>query len=154
LVVIGDGPQRRKIQAIAPGNVELLGRRPTAEVRSRMRKARAFLFAGIEDFGIVLAEAQACGTPVIALARGGATEIVQGEGAAQPTGLLFSAQSAGAIVDAVRRFERDAGRFAPRACRENAARFAPERFRRALAERVAMLWEGFSRDLAIGSASR
>jgi glycosyltransferase involved in cell wall biosynthesis len=154
LVVIGDGPQRKRIQAIAPGNVELLGHRPGAEVRERMQKARAFLFAGIEDFGIVLAEAQACGTPVIALARGGATEIVQGEAAARPTGVLFPGQSAGAVVDAVRRFERDAGRFDPRACRENAARFAPERFRRMLADYVATLWERFSRDLATEPASR
>jgi glycosyltransferase involved in cell wall biosynthesis len=154
LVVIGDGPQRKRLAANAPGNVELLGYRPAGEVHERMRKARAFLFAGIEDFGIALAEAQACGTPVIAYGRGGATEIVRAMGTERPTGWLFHAQTPEAIVDAVRGFEREAARFAPSACRENAERFAPERFRAALAAHVATLWRAFSRELSTPASSR
>src|SRR5205823_5243125 len=114
LIIIGGGPEMRRLRAKATPNVELLGRLPTPEVRDYMPRARAFLFAGLEDFGIVMAEAQACGTPVIALARGGATEIVRDD-----TGLLFSEQSAAALGEAVQRFERDCGRFTAGACREN-----------------------------------
>ena len=116
-----------------------------------MQRARAFLFAGIEDFGIVMAEAQACGTPVIAFARGGAAEIVRAEGSTQPTGLLFSEQTAEAVLDAVHRFERDAARFAPESCRANAMRFDRDRFRHRFEELLRSHWERFAREL---SASR
>jgi glycosyltransferase involved in cell wall biosynthesis len=110
-----------------------------------MQRARAFLFAGIEDFGIVIAEAQACGTPVIALGRGGAAEIVRGEDAPQPTGVLFAEQSAAALLEALRRFERDPARFAPDACRANAARFDRGAFRRRFEELLHGSWERFKR---------
>ena len=87
-----------------------------------MQRARAFLFAGIEDFGIVMAEAQACGTPLVALGTGGAAEIVRDD-----TGVLFQAQTADAVIDAVRRFE--SGSFSPERCRANALRFDRLRFR-------------------------
>jgi glycosyltransferase involved in cell wall biosynthesis len=124
LVVIGDGPEMRRLRAMASSNVRLLGRLPTPEVVAHMQRARAFLFAGIEDFGIVMAEAQACGTPLIALGQGGAAEIVRGE-----TGVLFGEQTADAVIEAVQTFERDAGRFAPESCRANALRFDCARFR-------------------------
>jgi len=140
LVIIGGGPEMRRLRAKATPNVELLGRLPTPEVRDYMQRARAFLFAGIEDFGIVMAEAQACGTPVIALARGGATEIVRDD-----TGLLFSEQSAAALGEAVQRFERDCGRFTAGACRENAMRFDRGLFRQRFAALVHSHWERFPR---------
>lgn len=143
LVVVGGGPELQRLRAMAPPNVELAGRLPTPRVLERMQKARAFLFAGVEDFGIVIAEAQACGTPVIALGRGGAAEIVRGEEAAQPTGVLFPEQSVGAVLDALRRFERDPARFAPQACRENALRFARPRFRERFAGALEAHWERF-----------
>lgn len=138
LIVIGDGPQLRRLRARAPGNVRLTGRLPDAEVRAHMQRARAFLFAGIEDFGIVMAEAQACGTPVLAFDRGGAAEIVSAD-----TGLLFSEQSADAVIGAVRSFEQAAGRYAPAACRANALRFARGHFRRRFAELLESYWERF-----------
>ena len=149
LLVIGDGPQMPKLRAMAGANVELAGYRSTPELRQRMQKARAFLFAGIEDFGIVMAEAQACGTPLIAFDGGGAAEIVR-----EDTGMLFGQQSAAAVIDAVGRFEREAGRFTPRACRDNAARFSRERFSRGLSERVAALWQRFARERATAPAPR
>ena len=122
LVVIGDGPELARLRAMAPANVELRGRLPTPEVKRAMQRARAFLFAGIEDFGIVMAEAQACGTPVIAFAQGGAADIVRHD-----SGLLFEPQSAAALLDALRRFEQR--EFVPARCRENALRFGAVRFR-------------------------
>jgi glycosyltransferase involved in cell wall biosynthesis len=147
LVVIGDGSEMRRLRARARPNVQLLGRLPSAAVREHMQRARAFLFAGIEDFGIVIAEAQACGTPVIAFGEGGAAEIVRGENSPQPTGVLFQQQSHESLIEAVRRFEHDAGRFLPAHCRENAMRFDSGRFRERFDELLRSHWERFSRDL-------
>ncbi len=143
LVVIGGGPELGRLRSMAPANVEVLGRLPTPEVLSRMQRARAFLFAGIEDFGIVIAEAQACGTPVIALGRGGAAEIVR-EGADAPSGLLFAEQSVDSLLDALRRFESGGGRITPQACRENALRFDAPRFRQRFEEILAAHWQRFA----------
>ncbi len=71
LVVIGEGPERAKLAAAAGPNVEFAGRLAPEALRQRLRRARAFLFAAIEDYGIAPIEAMACGTPVIALRRGG-----------------------------------------------------------------------------------
>jgi glycosyltransferase involved in cell wall biosynthesis len=145
LVVIGDGPEMGRLRSKAPPNVELLGRLPTPAVRDHLQRARAFLFAGIEDFGIVMVEAQACGTPVIALGSGGAAEIVQSD-----TGVLFPEQTAQALIEAVHRFEQHPGGFGAARCRENAARFDRERFRTRFAELLHFHWERFSRELATG----
>lgn len=144
LVVVGGGPEMGRLRAMAPPNVELAGRLPASEVLARMQRARAFLFAGIEDFGIVIAEAQACGTPVIALGRGGAAEIVRGENAPQPTGILFAEQSAAAVRDALQRFERDPARFAAASCRDNALRFDRARFRQRFADALHSHWKRFT----------
>jgi glycosyltransferase involved in cell wall biosynthesis len=133
---------------MAAPNIDLLGRLPTPEVREHMQRARAFLFAGIEDFGIVMAEAQACGTPVIAFGNGGAAEIVRDESSPHPTGVLFGEQTASAVLDALRRFEQDPARFAPGSCRENAMRFERSSFRRRFEELLRSHWERFSRELA------
>lgn len=137
LVVIGDGPEMRRLRSSAPPNVELRGRLPTPEVRARMQRARAFLFAGIEDFGIVMAEAQACGTPLVVLAKGGAAEIVR----PGVTGVVFAEQTPEALIEALQRFE--ASRFAPAACRENAMRFDRVRFRQRFEELLRSHWERF-----------
>ena len=149
LAVIGDGPEMRRLRAAAPANVSLLGRLPSSAVREHMQQARAFLFAGLEDFGIVMAEAQACGTPVIAFGAGGAAEIVHGERSPRPTGLLFSEQSADAVVEAVNRFDREAARFAPAACRENALRFDRAEFRRSFEQSLWSHWERFSKEAVV-----
>lgn len=140
LVVVGDGPQRAQVQAAAAGapNIDLRGHVPRAELVRLMRTARAFVFAAEEDFGIALVEAQACGTPLIAFGRGGARDIVRTpETGAEPTGMLFAEQSVEAIVGAVERFEREAARFNPHACRANAERFSIARFRQGLRDAVA-----------------
>ena len=141
LVIIGDGPEMRRLRSRAQANIELRGRLSTDEVRSHMQRARAFLFAGIEDFGIVMAEAQACGTPLIAFREGGAADIVQ-----EGTGLLFAEQTADAVLQGLQHFEAEPHRYVASACRENAMRFEPARFRQRLEELVRLHWERFSRE--------
>ena len=151
LVVIGDGPDRRKLERLAPANVTLLGHVPEEALRERLRRARAFVFAADEDFGIAPVEAQACGTPVIALGRGGALETVRGLDDPAPTGVLYAEQSADGVRGAVELFERSEGAITAAACRENALRFGPERFRRELTEHVAALLAGTAAGAALGA---
>jgi glycosyltransferase involved in cell wall biosynthesis len=136
LVVIGDGPELKRIRQRAGPNVRLLGRQPFEVLRDHLRKARAFVFAAEEDFGIAPLEAQACGTPVIAYGKGGVLETLNGLGSPAPTGVFFPEQTTSSIIGAVEQFEREGAKINPLACRENALRFAPERFRRELADVV------------------
>ncbi|HKR40515.1 MAG TPA: glycosyltransferase family 4 protein [Paraburkholderia sp.] len=136
LVVIGDGPDMHKVRAKATPNVEVLGYQPFAVLHDRMRRAKAFVFAAEEDFGISVVEAQACGTPVIAFGKGGALETVRDTGS-RPTGLFFEEQNADAIIDAVESFESDPGRFRAEDCRANAERFSSRHFREQFFARVA-----------------
>ncbi|WP_036266212.1 glycosyltransferase family 4 protein [Methylobacillus glycogenes] len=130
LVVIGDGPDMSKVRAKAGPNVEILGYQSHAVLRDYMQRAKGFVFAAEEDFGISPVEAQACGTPVIAFAKGGALETVIPEERGDPaTGLFFHEQTADAIVDAITRFNLLSQKISPFACRENALRFSPDRFR-------------------------
>jgi glycosyltransferase involved in cell wall biosynthesis len=132
LVVIGDGPEMRKIRDKATANVEIMGYQPFAVLHDRMRRARAFVFAAEEDFGISVVEAQACGTPVIAYGKGGALETVLDESHEYPTGLFFDEQSTQSIIQAVEDFELDPSAFSAAACRANAERFSMGRFRDSL----------------------
>jgi glycosyltransferase involved in cell wall biosynthesis len=129
LIIVGTGPDMKKVAAACGPNVEMLGFCSNEEVRSLMAGARAFMFAGIEDFGITPIEAQALGTPVIAYADGGLRETVVGQFAAAPTGLFFPEQSTQQIVKAVGEFERMIDRFTPEACIANANRFTEQAFR-------------------------
>jgi glycosyltransferase involved in cell wall biosynthesis len=123
LVIIGDGPEMARVQAAAGPNVRILGAQPREVLRDYLRRARAFVFAADEDFGILPVEAQACGTPVIAYGVGGAREtVVEGE-----TGVFFGEQTPDALAECVRRFE--AVSFDADACRANAERFSAARFR-------------------------
>mgnify|MGYP001460817414 FL=1 len=141
LVVIGDGPDFQKVKAKAGGNVTLLGYQPFEELRDHMQRAKAFVFAAEEDFGIIPVEAQACGTPVIAYGKGGALETVRGPEHENPTGLFFPEQTVESLMDAVCRFERESERFKPADCRRNAVRFSPERFREEFSSFVEKEWE-------------
>jgi glycosyltransferase involved in cell wall biosynthesis len=136
LVVIGDGADFARAKACAAPNVTLLGYQPDTVLVDHMQRARAFVVAAEEDFGISVVEAQACGTPVIAFGRGGAREIVvDSPDAERGTGLFFGEQSVASIVDAVERFERQPPLKAE-VCRRNAMRFTAERFRHEFLEVV------------------
>jgi glycosyltransferase involved in cell wall biosynthesis len=145
LVVIGDGPELGKIKSLAGPNVAFLGFQPENSLKNHMQRARAFIFAAEEDFGIVPLEAQACGTAVIAYGKGGAKETIAGLEAEAPTGVLFDAQEPESLMEAVTRFERDAHLIKAEACRSNAKRFAPDQFRSAFKKLVAESWEHFER---------
>ncbi|MFN0150561.1 MAG: glycosyltransferase [bacterium] len=123
LRVVGDGPERARLSAIAGATVTFDGWLDDAALAAAYRDARALLFPGIEDFGIVPLEAQASGTPVIAFAEGGALETVRdGE-----TGILFAPQTPEALAAAMRRFDPRA--FDAAALRAWAERFSRDRFR-------------------------
>ncbi len=139
LIVIGDGPEMKKIRRSATANVTILGYQASDVLKDYIQRARAFVFAAEEDFGIVAVEAQACGTPVIAFGKGGATETVR-DGS---TGIFFSEQTVESLTEAVHRFEGMA--FDPQLCRANAMRFAPERFRQELSAFVEQEWQSFCR---------
>ncbi|MDN7665691.1 glycosyltransferase family 4 protein [Burkholderia vietnamiensis] len=133
LVVIGDGPEMAKIRALAGPNVTLLGYQPFDVLHDHLQRARAFVFAAEEDFGISPVEAQACGTPVIAYGKGGVRESVRAWPGAGATGLFFRTQSVDALLDALARFEAlPRGSISPHACRANAELFGAARFRREL----------------------
>ena len=140
LVVVGEGQQSKKLRALAGPNVTFTGFLSRSEYVKTVAEAQALVFAGCEDFGIALAEAQSAGTPVIAFHRGGASDIVKPAGGEdQPTGILFGEQSLRAIKEAVGYFEDRKHLISPAACHMNAQRFAAERFRRefsAAADRV------------------
>ncbi len=133
LVVIGDGPDFEKVKKKAKKNIEFAGYLKDDDLKRYMQKARAFIFAAEEDFGIVPVEAQACGTPVIAFGRGGITETVipiQNTDSPSPTGVFFNEQTPSALIDAVKRFETIEDKFNPYEIRKNAERFSMERFKR------------------------
>jgi glycosyltransferase involved in cell wall biosynthesis len=136
LIVIGDGPEGARIRARGGKNVQFLGQQPFHVLRDHLRRARAFVFAAEEDFGIAPLEAQACGTPVIAYGKGGVLETIPGLRSPQPTGVLYDQQDVDALRRAVATFEAEMTRFTPEMCRQNALRFAPARFRRELAQHV------------------
>lgn len=137
LIVIGDGPERRKIEKLGGPNVEFLGYQPDHVMKLHLQQAQAFIFAAEEDFGILPVEAQACGTPVIAYGKGGALETVvdiDNATGADATGVLFYRQVPEAISSAIMRFE--AAHIAPAACRAWAETFSLAHFQSTMRELI------------------
>jgi glycosyltransferase involved in cell wall biosynthesis len=124
LLVIGDGPQEKKIKALAGKNIEFIGYQPPDELKKYMQNARAFVFAAEEDFGIVVVEAMACGTPVLALGRGGTAETVVDN----KTGVHICEQSVRGITDAVERFEKNIRLFDLKYIRQYSEQFSRKIF--------------------------
>ncbi len=131
LVVVGDGPDARRLRRMAGPTIRFEGRVPDGRVAELMRCCRALVVTATEEFGIAAVEAQAAGRPVVAPAHGGARETVQ-EG---ETGVLYAPDDAGALAAAVAGFEPlDVD---PEVCVSNAARFGVDRFREELGDIVA-----------------
>lgn len=149
LIVIGDGPDLKKVKSKAASNIELIGYQPTSVLKDYLQKAKAFVYAAEEDFGILPVEAQACGTPVIAYGKGGILETViplriipdsdirgralcktQGEKQSAPTGVFFHEQTVSSLLSAVSEFEAVSNSFNSLAIRRNAERFSKDRFKK------------------------
>lgn len=126
LYVYGDGPEKEKLQAIASDNVKFLGHVPDEKLKKLYQDAIAFINPQVEDFGLTMVEAQACGRPVIAFNKGGALDIVK-EGT---SGVFFDEQSWEALADTVIRFVP--GDYDPRAIRAHAETFSLESFHQQL----------------------
>ena len=124
LVVIGEGPERARLEAAAGSSVQFLGWQPDDVIRDHYRRCRALLFPGDEDFGIVPIEALACGTPVIALARGGVPETVD-----QAVGLTYDEPTCAGLLAAIDHWESNGCRFDPALARRRAEDLSLEVFR-------------------------
>lgn len=139
LIVIGSGPDFDKIKARATKNVELLGYQPFDQLKHYMQRAKAFIFAAEEDFGIIPVEAQACGTPVIAYGKGGSLETVS----APDTGVFFYEQTAKAIGEAIKIFESQKVSFEPVRIREHAEKFSSQRFEEQIKNYISTKYHDF-----------
>lgn len=130
LVIIGDGPERTKLEPLAAANIKFLGRQPESVVQDHLQRCRGFIFPGEEDFGIAPVEAMAAGRPVVAFARGGATEtVVEGR-----TGVFFREATAQSLNQALERLE--ATSWQSGVISEHARQFSQERFLQEFAQIV------------------
>ncbi len=139
LKVVGDGPAGRDVRALAGPSVEFLGWQDDEAIAELMAGARALLFPANEDFGIVPVEAQAAGTPVIALGEGGALDTVvpaDGRNWDEATGVFFDEQTVAAVTGALTWFLEHEDRFSSAVTRRNAERFSKERFVAGLAAEI------------------
>jgi glycosyltransferase involved in cell wall biosynthesis len=147
LVVVGDGPTRRRLERSRPPNVEFVGRVDDDQLAALYRDARALVYPQHEDFGLVALEAQAAGTPVIAFGRGGVLDSVRPLRSEQlstsepldATGVFFDRQTRASLAEAIETFEKAEPRFDPAALRRWAARFSPDRFLETLDCEIASL---------------
>ena len=152
LVVIGDGPERQRLEAMAGPNVRLLGRLPQEQVNDWLASCRAYVYAGLEDFGIAPVEAMASGAPVIGLGQGGLLDSVRclSSGCDQPTGLLFPQQVVPSLVAALEHFEANRlwTQLPADSLRQWAERFSPQRFRQRSQALIEQVWSRHQRQLA------
>lgn len=139
LIIIGEGTDEQKIKAKCGKNVEMLGYKKADELAEYMKRARAFVFAAEEDFGISVIEALSCGTPVIALNKGGTAEtIVDGK-----LGIHFSEQAPEDIINAVSRFEKSEKTFDPQILSDYAKKFDRSIFEEKIESFVKTKYEEF-----------
>lgn len=141
LVIIGDGPMRKKYEKIASPNVFFKGRLTDMEMVGYYQNCEAFLYPQEEDFGITAVEAQAAGCPVIGYKKGGLLEtIIEGR-----TGLFFPKQDIKSLVKVIKEFKKE--QFVPQECYKNALRFSEERFIKEIKEYIAKQWEKYQKQL-------
>jgi glycosyltransferase involved in cell wall biosynthesis len=153
LIVIGEGPDWKKIKKLATHNITLLGYQTNQVLRDYMQRAKAFVFAAEEDFGIMPVEAQACGTPVITYGKGGCLETViplidfakspndVENNIKKPTGVFFKEQSVNSLTEAINYFEKNYNKFSAEACRNNAKRFSKNIFKEKFKNFVIQKWD-------------
>ncbi len=156
LLVVGDGPERHRLEAMAASNVNLLGHQSQQQVEQLLSSCRAYVYAGLEDFGIAPVEAMAAGAPVIGLGKGGLLDTVRcaASGVNNPTGVLFPDQSVTSLTEAVRWFEEralwrdiDAAKL-----RQWAERFGPDAFAERFESILCRLWSEFQQRCAVAAS--
>ena len=156
LVVIGEGPERLRLEALAGPTVRLMGRQSQEQVEAWMSRCRAFVYAGLEDFGIAPVEAMAAGAPVIGFGRGGLLDTVRCASGVvdQPTGLLFGDQTVISVVQAMEWFEEQRLwlTIRPEFCRHWAERFRPEAFASRFEAALRQAWSAHQRGCAVGAS--
>jgi glycosyltransferase involved in cell wall biosynthesis len=138
LIVIGEGPEEEKIKEKAKKNIELLPYQDKEVLKKYLQKAKGFVFASIEDFGILPVEAQGCGTPVIALGKGGALETIR----ENETGIFFQEQTVSSLLEGIKRFEQSS--FDPKKVRAHAESFREEVFQEKFQASVRAKYEAFT----------
>ena len=140
LLIIGKGPEKDRLESMAGPNIQFLGWQSEERLAELLGRAKAFVHAGLEDFGIAMVEAQAAGCPVIAYQRGGADEIVLNG----KTGMLFPEQDTSSLGSAVQAFERDGVSFTSQQIRASARRFDKECFKQGFLNLVREKWVSFA----------
>lgn len=146
LKIAGTGPELDNLKKLAGENIEFLGWQSDAEVARLLAKAKALIFPGLEDFGIIPVEANACGAPVIAFGKGGVLDSIspldEETQEEQPTGLFFSQQDVASLVTAVKRFAENEIFFHDRpAIRRHTFRFQNTLFRKRILEYILQISE-------------
>ena len=134
LLVVGEGPDYKKIKESLPPNVTLLGFLEYSDLISKIQNAKAFIYAAEEDFGIVPVEAQACGTPVIGFGKGGLVDTVKHE----LTGIHFKQQTKASIISAVNEFETTINLLTAKEISEHAQQFGSDRFEKELLDYISL----------------
>ena len=142
LLIVGKGPEEKKLRNLARNNVEFLGYLQEEELALVLSKAKAYVFAAEEDFGISVVEAQASGLPVIALGKGGVLEIVL-EGI---TGIFFKEAEIFSVIEAVKDFEKKESSFDSELIRKRAEMFSLQRFQKEILAFILKEKKGFYED--------
>jgi len=145
LVVIGDGPELKKIKSLSSNNIEILGYQENDILIDMMQRAKAFMYVALEDFGILPVEAQVCGTPVICLGKGGTKETVIND----VTGIHFENQTTEDILEAINKFEDNQEKFIPSKIREHSLQFSKERFENEIEEFVNEKYKSFKEEIIL-----
>jgi glycosyltransferase involved in cell wall biosynthesis len=135
LKIVGSGQDEKKLRAMAGPTVEFLGTRSNEEITRLFATCRAFVFPGLEDFGITPVEAMAAGAPVIAYGEGGGSETVTSD-----TGVLFKPQTVEALMDAILRIEQGSAKITSHACIQRASQFSREAFQRGFLREIQQAW--------------
>tara|TARA_Y100001968_G_scaffold292816_2_gene298356 strand:- start:48019 stop:49257 length:1239 start_codon:yes stop_codon:yes gene_type:complete len=152
LLVVGEGPQKSFIKSLAGPTIKVLGNQNNEQVTSLMESCRAYVYAGVEDFGIAPVEAMAAGAPVIALGKGGLLDTVRcaRKGLSSATGVLFSEQNVSSLVEAVNWFEENKlwRTLDPESINNWANRFSPDAFKIRFSKVLSSAWNHHQRSCA------
>lgn len=133
LVIVGKGPEEKSLKKLAKDNITFKKNIPPGELKQLFQNAEAFVFAGIEDFGIVFVESLACGTPVLAYKKGGVMDIVtDGQ-----SGVLFEEQTPESIIRGIEKIKKI--KFTPSIIRKNSLKFSKENFQQEFRKIVGQL---------------